>query len=183
MPQRKSVRFEDIDDEPEGGFGLKVSQWSINSVRFDSVWEYSIVLGGLALVIVCVEARPSHHTPSGCLPTHHPPHRIESTTTTTTNTQGILTNLYATLSGYGKWARTHSKSALSWGVTIGWYIATATIITAMPLLLEVRGWFGVCVCMFFQKHWCAPRCCLPWPSLHTPLQRARAHTHTPLHPQ
>jgi hypothetical protein len=26
MPQRKSVRFEDIDDEPEGGFGLKVSQ-------------------------------------------------------------------------------------------------------------------------------------------------------------
>jgi hypothetical protein len=27
MPQRKSVRFEDIDDEPDGGFGLKVGQW------------------------------------------------------------------------------------------------------------------------------------------------------------
>lgn len=32
----------------------------------------------------------------------------------------------------------HTTQAISWGVTIGWYLATATIITAMPLLLEVR---------------------------------------------
>lgn len=136
MPQRKSVRFEDIDDEPEGGFGLKVSQSGRPSI--DSL--------GLALgdgddsgLYVMWEAPPSH-------PAHAHHQHTTSTTPTTNNNQGILTNLYATLSGYGKWARTHSKTALSWGVTIGWYIATATIITAMPLLLEVRPSACWCVC-------------------------------------
>lgn len=135
MPQRKSVRFEDIDDEPEGGFGLKVSQSASQTVdRF--AWV-GLGDGDDHGLYAMWDARPSH--PATPIDAHHINH-------TNNDNQGILTNLYATLSGYGKWARTHSKTALSWGVTIGWYIATATIITAMPLLLEVRPSACWCVC-------------------------------------
>lgn len=106
-PQRKSVRFEDIDDEPDGGFGLKVGQW-VTRVKArgrlinwligrltDLVDRCGTVKKGSMHACPCSRPRLWSQWP-------HP--------TALQHVQGLLTNAYATLTSYGKWARTHSKT-------------------------------------------------------------------------
>ncbi|EKU21850.1 mitochondrial import tom22-like protein [Nannochloropsis gaditana CCMP526] len=52
--------------------------------------------------------------------------------------KGILKNLYTQAGSYRKWVRSHSKKILSWGISLAWYFSMASMLTVIPLSLELQ---------------------------------------------